>query len=57
MKVICIKIPPTFVTIKLEIGKVYESYFRNNYIDNGEFSSRYAYITDELGNMIPCDTF
>ena len=45
MKVVCIKIPPTFATIKLEVGEIFDAYT----------ASGYWYVTDRLGNVIPCD--
>ena len=45
MKVVCIKIPPTFVNIKLEFNKIYDAYR----------DSLGWYVVDELGNVIPCE--
>ena len=53
MKVVCIKIPPTFVNIKLEVNEIYEA-FMDIGTRNGVFNS-YWYVVDELGNVIPCE--
>ena len=47
MKVVCIAIPPTFITIKLTIGNIYEAFYKEHYF----------FIYDELGNVVPCDAF
>ena len=43
MKLVCIAIPPSFIQIKMEIGKVYNSFKINGY----------TYIEDDIGNVIP----
>lgn len=45
MKVICVKIPFTFVDIKVEVGEIFDAYT----------ASGYWYVKDRLGNVIPCD--
>ena len=47
MKVVCIAIPPTFITIKLTIGNIYDAFYKEHYF----------FIYDELGNVVPCDAF
>lgn len=51
MKVVCIKIPPTFATIKLEVGEIFVSFA----VQSNITVDKYWYITDRLGNVIPCD--
>lgn len=53
MKVVCIKIPPTFATIKLEVGEIFVSFAVQSNINKNV--DKYWYITDRLGNVIPCD--
>ena len=60
MKVVCVKIPPTFVTIKVKVGEIFDAYKLTNsgnwsgpvtiHMNNG-----YWCVTDRLGNVIPCD--
>jgi hypothetical protein len=55
MKVVCIKIPPTFATTKVEVGEIFvafEASVRSNINKNVD---KYWYVTDRLGNVIPCD--
>ena len=53
MKVVCIKIPPTFATIKLEVGEIFVSFaVQSNITKNVD---KYWYVKDRLGNVIPCD--
>lgn len=53
MKVVCIKIPPTFANIKLEVGEIFVSFaVQSNITKNVD---KYWYVTDRLGNVIPCD--
>ena len=54
MKVVCIKIPPTFATIKLEVGKIFVAFEVSDKIFNKNVD-KYWYVTDRLGNVIPCD--
>jgi hypothetical protein len=59
MKVVCIKIPPTFATIKLEVGEIFVS-FESRYGTTVQSNinknvDKYWYVTDRLGNVIPCD--
>lgn len=51
MKVVCIKIPPTFATIKVKVGEIFVA-FEANINKNVD---KYWYVTDRLGNVIPCD--
>ena len=51
MKVVCIKIPPTFVSIKVKVGEIFVA-FEANINKNVD---KYWYVTDRLGNVIPCD--
>ena len=70
MKVVCIKIPPTFATIKLEVGEIFVAFEDLTFsrvqkaATNAEASvqsninknvDKYWYVTDRLGNVIPCD--
>lgn len=50
MKVVCIKIPYSFVDIKLELGEIFDAYKSPNPLNKG-----YWYVKDRLGNVIPCD--
>jgi hypothetical protein len=53
MKVVCIKIPPTFATIKLEVGEIFVAFaVQSNITKNVD---KYWYVKDRLGNVIPCD--
>lgn len=55
MKVVCIEIPPTFATIKVKVGEIFvafEASVQSNINPNG---GKYWYVTDRLGNVIPCD--
>ena len=54
MKVVCIKIPPTFATIKLEVGEIFVAFEVSDKIFNKNVD-KYWYVTDRLGNVIPCD--
>lgn len=47
MKVVCQKIPPVYITIKLTIGAIYDIYYKDGYV----------FVYDELGNTVPCDAF
>jgi hypothetical protein len=53
MKVVCIKIPPTFATIKLEVGEIFVSFAVQSNINKNV--DKYWYVKDRLGNVIPCD--
>jgi hypothetical protein len=53
MKVVCIKIPPTFATIKLEVGEIFVSFAVKSNINKNV--DKYWYVKDRLGNVIPCD--
>jgi hypothetical protein len=50
MKVVCVKIPFSFVDIKLEVGEIFDTYKSPNPINKG-----YWLVKDRLGNVIPCD--
>lgn len=54
MKVVCIKIPPTFATIKLEVGEIFVAFEVSDKIFNKNVD-KYWYVKDRLGNVIPCD--
>jgi hypothetical protein len=54
MKVVCINIPPTFVTIKLEVNVQYDAFKREYNIINGLTSNGW-FVRDELRNIITCD--
>jgi hypothetical protein len=54
MKVVCINIPPTFVTIKLEVNVQYDA-FKQEYNNINGLTSTGWFVRDELGNVIPCD--
>lgn len=57
MKVVCIKIPPTFITIKVEVGEIFDAWrdylFSNNFPERMQIG--YWFVKDRLGNVIPCD--
>jgi len=53
MKVVCIKIPPTFVSIKVEVGEIFVAFEASFNINPNV--DKYWYVTDRLGNVIPCD--
>jgi hypothetical protein len=55
MKVVCIKIPPTFATIKLEVGEIFLSFEASVQSNINKNVDKYWYVTDRLGNVIPCD--
>jgi hypothetical protein len=63
MKVVCIEVPPTFVTIKLEVGGIYNAFYimGYQYMDPNllhilkERKSNSLFVEDSLGNIIPCD--
>ena len=55
MKVVCIKIPPTFVTIKLEVNVQYDA-FKQEYNNINGLTSTGWFVRDELGNVIPWDS-
>ncbi len=48
MKVVCIKIRPTFVDIELEVGEIFDAY-------KSPTNKEYWCVKDRLGNVIPCD--
>jgi len=64
MKVVCITIPPTFVTIKLEVNVQYDAFkqeynninvfVKENYNEKGLTTNGW-FVRDELRNVIPCD--
>ena len=54
MKVVCVKIPPTFVTIKVKVGEIFDAY-KSPVEMQGKYQSFYWFVTDRLGNVIPCD--
>ena len=54
MKVVCIKIPSTFATIKVEVGEIFVAFESSVNIINKNVD-KYWYVTDRLGNVIPCD--
>jgi len=54
MKVVCVKIPPTFVSIKVEVGEIFDAY-KSPYVNFNPNGGKYWYVTDRLGNVIPCD--
>ena len=54
MKVVCITIPPTFVTIKLEVNVQYDA-FKQEYNNINGLTSTGWFVRDELRNVIPCD--
>ena len=55
MKVVCIKIPPTFATIKLEVGEIFVAFEASVQSNINKNVDKYWYVTDRLGNVIPCD--
>lgn len=56
MKVICVKIPPTFMTIKVEVGEIFVAWRDYLYSGNNtEYTPGYWFVKDRLGNVIPCD--
>jgi hypothetical protein len=55
MKVVCIKIPPTFVTTKVEVGEIFLSFEASVQSNINKNVDKYWYVTDRLGNVIPCD--
>lgn len=61
MKVVCIKIPPTFPTIKLKVGEIFVAFevsVQSNEVSvqsNINPNGGKWYVTDRLGNVIPCD--
>jgi hypothetical protein len=48
MKVVCIKIPYSFVDIKVEVGEIFDAY-------ESPLFNEYWCVKDRLGNVIPCD--
>ena len=55
MKVVCIKIPPTFATIKVEVGEIFVAFEASVQSNINKNLDKYWYVTDRLGNVIPCD--
>lgn len=57
MKVVCKKIPPTFISISLEVGRVYDAYSVKigKPVDDRKGYSTYWYVKDSDGNVIPCE--
>jgi hypothetical protein len=56
MKVVCINIPPTFVTIKLEVNVQYDA-FKQEYNNINGLTSTGWFVRDELGlHAIPWDS-
>lgn len=54
MKVVCVKIPPTFVSIKVEVGEIFDAY-KSPYGNLGIPLNFHWFVKDGLGNVIPCD--
>jgi hypothetical protein len=54
MKVVCIKIPPTFTTLKIEVGEIYTAFHREYTILTDQKATT-LFIKDNLNNVIPCD--
>ena len=54
MKVVCVKIPPTFVSIKVKVGEIFDAY-KSPVGMEGMDQNFYWFVTDRLGNVIPCD--
>ena len=54
MKVVCLNIPPIFVTIKIKINGIYDA-FQREYSNMNGLTSTAWFIKDDLGNVIPCD--
>ena len=54
MKVVCVKIPPTFVSIKVKVGEIFDAY-KSPVEMQGKYQNFYWFVTDRLGNVIPCD--
>lgn len=53
MKVVCVKIPPTFVTIKVKVGEIFDAY--KSPVEMKGMDNFYWFVTDRSGNVIPCD--
>ena len=54
MKVVCVKIPPTFVTTKVEIGEIYTAFYKEYSILTNQKATA-LFIKDNLNNIMPCD--
>ena len=55
MKVVCIKVPPTFATIKVEVGEIFVAFEASVQSNINKNLDKYWYVTDRIGNTIPCD--
>ena len=51
MKVICIKLPPTFTELKLNVGDITDTYLQKI----GKDQRQFLFTIDSAGNHIPCD--